>query len=75
VRGALNRRIPLKHLMVILSLIVVMRGVVTWARRRMMPKRHGRITGVTPFGGPGHILLVLGPLLVMRVHPEIRELR
>jgi hypothetical protein len=28
-----------------------------------------------PLGGPSHIMPVLGPLLKMRIHPEIREKR
>jgi hypothetical protein len=70
VGGALIRSMPLKHLTIILSLITRMRGVVTWVRRRMRPTRHGRPARATLHGGPGHILLVLGSLLMMRVHPQ-----
>jgi hypothetical protein len=31
------------------------------------------LAGVTPLGGPDCILLVLGPFLTMRIHPEIRH--
>jgi hypothetical protein len=34
--------------------------------------RHRCLAGVTPLGGPGHFLLVLGPFLTTRVHPWIR---
>jgi hypothetical protein len=31
-----------------------------------------RLARATSLGGPDCILLVLGPLLAMRIHPEIR---
>jgi hypothetical protein len=70
VGGPLNRRMPLKHLMVFHFLIAGARRVVTQARR-MIPTIHGRLAGPTSLGGPAHILLVLGPLLTTRVPPEI----
>jgi hypothetical protein len=73
VAGPLNMCMPLKHLTVIHPIIAGVRGVVTWARRRR-PTRHRHLAGVTPLGGPGRILPILGPFLTMRVHPEIREM-
>jgi hypothetical protein len=66
----LNRRMPLKHLTVILILIAGVRRMVTWMRRRPMNCRH--LAGAPLLGAPDHILSVLGPLLTTRVHPEIR---
>jgi hypothetical protein len=44
------------------------RGGVTWMRRSMTRRR---LAEVTPLGGPSHILPMLGPFLVMRIHPGI----
>jgi hypothetical protein len=72
VGGPLNRRMPLKHLPVWIILIARVRRMMTWRRR---PMRHGRLALVeaAPLGGPGHILLVLGVLLMRRIHHEMRE--
>jgi hypothetical protein len=70
VGGPLNRCMPLKHLIVILILIAGVRRVVMWARR---PTSHRCLAGATLLGGPGRILPVLGPFLVMRVHTKARE--
>jgi hypothetical protein len=75
VGGPLNRCMPLKHLMVIFPFIARVRGVVMWARRRLRPMSHMHLVGATLLGGPGRILQVLGPLLMMRVHPEIRRVK
>jgi hypothetical protein len=72
VGGPLNRCMPLKHHMVILILITRVRRVVRWRRR---PTSRRCFAGVTPLGGPDHILPVLGPLLTTRVHPEIRRVK
>jgi hypothetical protein len=69
----LNRCMPLKHLMVILILVAGVRRVVTWLRRR--PTSHRRLVSATLLGAPGHILPMLCPFLMTRVHPEIREMR
>jgi hypothetical protein len=74
VGGLLNRCMPLKHLMPFLIFITGVRGVVMWMSRRRRSMTRRRLTGVTPHGGPSHILPVLGPFLVMRIHPEIREM-
>jgi hypothetical protein len=65
---------PLKHLTVFCILIAGARRVVTRGRRSI-PTRHGRLASMMPLGGPSHIMQVLGPLLKMRIHPEIREKR
>jgi hypothetical protein len=70
VGGPLNRCMPLKHLTVFLIFITGVRGVVMWMRRRSTTCR--RLAGVTPLGGPDRLLSVLGPFLLMRIHPEIR---
>jgi hypothetical protein len=75
VGGPLNRCMPLKHLTVIFPFIARVRGVVMWARRRLRPMSHRRLVGATLLGGPGRILQVLGPLLMTRVHPEIRRVK
>jgi hypothetical protein len=62
----------LKHLMVILILIAGVRRVLTWRRRLMSSKCFAR---ATPLGGPSHILPMLGPLVTMRVHLEIRRVK
>jgi hypothetical protein len=72
VGGPLHRCMPLKHHTVIIPLIAGVRGVVTWARRR--PMNHWHLAGATPLGGPSHILVVLGPFLTTRIHPEIKDM-
>jgi hypothetical protein len=63
---------PLKHLTLFLIFIAGVRGVVTWTRRRSTTRRC--LVGATPLGGPDRILPVLGPFLVIRIHPGIREM-
>jgi hypothetical protein len=73
VGGPLNRCMPLKHFMVFLIFIARVRGVVMWTwRRRSMSYRC--LAGATLLGGPSCILMVLGPFLTMRIHPEIRRI-
>jgi hypothetical protein len=74
VGGLFNRSMPLKHLVVIFSFIAGVRGVVTWMRRGLRPMSHRRLARATPLGGPSFILPVLGPLLMTRAHPEIRDM-
>jgi hypothetical protein len=54
----------------VIFLFVGVRRMMT-RRRRMMSCKH--LAGVASLGGSGHILLLLGPLLVMRDHPELRK--
>jgi hypothetical protein len=72
VGGPLNRSMLLKHLTVILILIAGVRRVVM---RRRRPTRHGclALAGATLHGSLGHILSVLGPLLMTRIRLEIRR--
>jgi hypothetical protein len=63
---------PLIELMLILLLITRVRGVMTRVRRRRSTG-HGCLAGLTPLGGPDHILPLLGLLLTVRIHPEIRD--
>jgi hypothetical protein len=67
VGGPLNRSMMLEHLTDIFLLARV-RGVMTG--RRMTP--HKRLARAASLGGPDHILSVLGLLLLMRIHPDIR---
>jgi hypothetical protein len=73
--GPLNRCMPLKHLMLFLIFIAGVRGVVTWTMRRRRSTSRRRLARATPLGCPGRILSVLGPLLEMRIHPEIRGMK
>jgi hypothetical protein len=70
--GALNMRVDLEKLMLLLFFFTRMGRVVTWVRR-WRPMSHMSLAWATPLGGPGSILPILGSFLVMRVHPEIRE--
>jgi hypothetical protein len=47
--------------------------MVMWARRRR-PTRHKHLAKATLLGRPNNILLLLGPLLMTRVHPGIRDI-
>jgi hypothetical protein len=73
VEGLFNRCMSLKHLTLFLIFITRVRGVVMWMTRRRSTT-HMCLAGATPLGGPDCILLVLGPFLTMRIHPEIREM-
>jgi hypothetical protein len=54
-----------------ISLVVAgVRGVMTRARK-MSRKSFARVTSLG--GGPSHILMLLGPLLMAGVHPEMRQ--
>jgi hypothetical protein len=64
---------PLIELTLIMLLVIGVRGVVTWLRRRR-PTRHSRLAWTTLLAGPGHILLILGSFLTTWVHPEIRDI-
>jgi hypothetical protein len=55
----------------ILFIIAGVRGVVTRARRRSTG--HGCHADPTSLGGPGHILSLLGLLLLASIHPEGRD--
>jgi hypothetical protein len=68
---ALLGSITLIKLMLILLTVARVRGVMTRVRKTSYKSfaratSHGR--------GPGHILSLLGPLLMTWVHPEIREI-
>jgi hypothetical protein len=69
VRGPLNRSVMLEQLTVLFFLAGVRRMMMR--RRRITPCK--RLAGAALLGGPSHILSVLGPLLVMRVHPKVRK--
>jgi hypothetical protein len=71
VGGPLNRCMPFKHLTLFLIIIAGVRGVVT--RRRSTIQRH--LAEATTLGGLGHILPMLGPFLVMRIHPGIGDIK
>jgi hypothetical protein len=62
---------PLKHFMIICIFVTGVRGMMM--RRRMTPCK--RLAGAASLGGggAGHILTMLGSLLTVRIHPEIRE--
>jgi hypothetical protein len=70
VRGVLKGCMTLEHLVVILLLTGV-RGVMM-GRRGMTACKH--LASSAPLGGPDNILPMLAPFLVVRVHPEIREI-
>jgi hypothetical protein len=54
-----------------LLLIAGMRGVTGGLRIAACK----RLAGMAPLGGPGNILLLLGPLLTTRVHPRNKRHR
>jgi uncharacterized membrane protein len=70
----LSMCMPLIELTLIIILVPGVRGVVTWVRRRR-PTRHRCLVGATLLGGPGNIFVLLGPLLTIRVHPGIRDIK
>jgi hypothetical protein len=62
--------IPLIELALILLIVAGVRGVMTWARK-MSRKSFAGATSLG--GGPSHIMLLLGLLLTVGVHPEMRH--
>jgi hypothetical protein len=47
--------------------------MMTRRRRRRMPYKHLAGAALLGGGGVGHILTMLGSLLIARIHPEIRK--
>jgi hypothetical protein len=68
VGGPLKRSLTLEQLTVIFLLARVRRMMMRGNRMTS----HKPLVGAASLGGPNHILTLLGLLLVMRVHPEIR---
>jgi hypothetical protein len=68
VGGLFSQRMMLEHLAVIFLHARVRKLM---PGRRMMPRK--RLARAASLGGPSHILPILGLLLLMRIHPKIRN--
>jgi hypothetical protein len=72
VRGPLKRSVTLEQL----TVVFLLAGVRRMMTRRMRMVSHKCLVGAASLGGGGgvgHILPVLGSLLIARIHPEIRH--
>jgi hypothetical protein len=73
VGGPLNRRMLLNRFTIISLFIARVRRMMTRRRRGMTPCKCLAKAASLGGGGSSHILAMLGSLLIVRIHPEIRK--